>query len=987
MTRTSLLLCLAAVGIVLPSYGQHIVYRSPAPQSTMVSLHTNIILRCNADIDRGTVRTSLLEVNGTSSGRHQGVFTLSDDEQTMLFTPDRPLEPGEEVRVALHEGVITTDGTPVEPGEFSFTTTKLRVPLTETYYVDEQGELQYINRQAIPRVPLPVETSSVLDSLPADFPTFKVDTTNNPAPGYYFLATQTAAAGKGNFIFLLDNNGKVVRYKRTPDVATDFKQQSNGYFSYAEGYSPWVYAGGERVVHHVVDTTLVPVDSFRCGNGYEADGHEFLMLPNGHVLLHAYDIQYLDLSGVVTGGNPNAIVVGSILQELDLTKNVVFQWRSWDYVPISDTYNNVASAGFDYIHVNAYDLDSDGNILACFRVTCQILKINRMTGEVMWRMGGRRNQFTFIGENPANAGNYFTFPHYLRRLANGNFLLFDNGNLHPTPVSRAVEYAVDQVNKTATLVWEYRHTPDIFGPQMGSAQRLPNGNTVIGWGNAAGLGVGAQAFTEVRPDKSIAFEMRFLDGTISYRTPKYVPAAPATALASVNAFDVQPGNTYAFNRGDSVVTGVSMYVLQGSSGYNRVSVKRYGSAPVRPAFAGLPPFVEPRKWVISDIQFTGFVVDVTFDSTALASYANRKNAVVYARDAEGTGTFAPLASTYDSLQQTLTVTVSKFGEYIIGVPESVSAPPIPVLSLPAQDTKVNQSLPILLRWLPAGHLTGSHLQLATDSLFGAPLIDDSTMRSSAILWGGSVLGGSYFWRASVRNEQGTSGWSSVGRFSTAAPYITLTNPQPGDKFAPGATASIRWDSNLKDVGTIVSIRLYRNSVFASKINDSTANTGRYQWKLGASLATDSTYTVRVRLLNDTTLFSVSGVFTISPASGVDQDDQVPLTYALEQNYPNPFNPSTTIGYTVAGTGNRHEATGSSWVRLAVYDLLGREVALLVDENKSPGIYEVKFDATGLSSGVYFYRMNAGGPSQSDGHGLSAESGQSFVQTRRLLVLK
>jgi hypothetical protein len=78
----------------------------------------------------------------------------------------------------------------------------------------------------------------------------------------------------------------------------------------------------------------------------------------------------------------------------------------------------------------------------------------------------------------------------------------------------------------------------------------------------------------------------------------------------------------------------------------------------------------------------------------------------------------------------------------------------------------------------------------------------------------------------------------------------------------------------------------------------------------------------------------------------------PQGYLLDQNYPNPFNPATHIGYRVQGSGERV-------VRLAVYDLLGREVAVLVNENKQPGYYVVQFDSSGLSSGVYFYRLKTG----------------------------
>jgi hypothetical protein len=89
---------------------------------------------------------------------------------------------------------------------------------------------------------------------------------------------------------------------------------------------------------------------------------------------------------------------------------------------------------------------------------------------------------------------------------------------------------------------------------------------------------------------------------------------------------------------------------------------------------------------------------------------------------------------------------------------------------------------------------------------------------------------------------------------------------------------------------------------------------------------------------------------------VRTEETLPSDVVLAQNYPNPFNPSTLIEYRVPVAGG---ASGSGNVRLAVFDLLGREVALLVDEKKSPGVYAATFNAAGLPSGVYFYRLQAG----------------------------
>jgi hypothetical protein len=115
-------------------------------------------------------------------------------------------------------------------------------------------------------------------------------------------------------------------------------------------------------------------------------------------------------------------------------------------------------------------------------------------------------------------------------------------------------------------------------------------------------------------------------------------------------------------------------------------------------------------------------------------------------------------------------------------------------------------------------------------------------------------------------------------------------------------------------------------------------------------------------------FTITEVF---PLAAMDVADRrvLPEVSALMQNFPNPFNPNTTIGYTVAGTG--HEALGNRWVKLAVYDPLGREVAVLVNGERPVGEYVVRFDGTGLTSGVYFYRLQVDG----------------LAETKQLLLLK
>jgi hypothetical protein len=130
-----------------------------------------------------------------------------------------------------------------------------------------------------------------------------------------------------------------------------------------------------------------------------------------------------------------------------------------------------------------------------------------------------------------------------------------------------------------------------------------------------------------------------------------------------------------------------------------------------------------------------------------------------------------------------------------------------------------------------------------------------------------------------------------------------------------------------------------------------------------AVVTGTLYSVAVDKSGDPWVGAASStIFTTSGTVGVNGGGPVATEYRLDQNYPNPFNPSTTIAYQVGKTGN---------VRLAVYDLLGREVAVLVNERKNAGSYEARFDASTLATGLYLYRVTADG----------------FVQAKKMLLVK
>ncbi|MDP4236782.1 MAG: aryl-sulfate sulfotransferase, partial [Bacteroidota bacterium] len=224
---------------------------------------------------------------------------------------------------------------------------------------------------------------------------------------------------------------------------------------------------------------------------------------------------------------------GPTPEEFDVAKNLIFEWRSRDHFSYADpTHENFAQPFLDLTHCNSLELDNDSTFLLSSRSLDEVTKIDRETGNIVWRWGGKHNEFTFV-DDPL----IFSHQHAVRRLLNGNIIMFDNGNFHNTamPFSRAVEYKLDEKAKTATQVWEYHHDPEVFGNAMGYVQRLKSGNSFICWGSCDSVAV-----TEVKPDGSTALEIRFDPGIYTYRAFKYTKNDIAGMREGVDATSPSP---------------------------------------------------------------------------------------------------------------------------------------------------------------------------------------------------------------------------------------------------------------------------------------------------------------------------------------------------------------------------------------------------------------------------------------------------------------
>lgn len=336
--------------------------------------------------------------------------------------------------------------------------------------------------------------------------------------GYYFLHTykmRKHVPFNKACQMILDEQGHTVYYKKI-GKSSDFKLHPNGLMSYF----------GEAK-YYIMDSMFRIVDSVACMKGYDTDAHDFLILPDGHYLLMGTETIEMDLRKYALfmhrnlPGSAHARVKCGVIQELDRQRNVVFEWHAKDHFAFSDVQPFFLddTANVDWTHFNAVDVDTDGNLLVSVRYFHEITKISRSDGRITWRMGGKRNQFRFI-----NDPQPFLAQHDVRRTPAGTITLFDNGHeaierRHP---ARALEYKVDEVNKTAELVWSYVHKPAVFSESTGNVHRQQNGNSLVNFGQLVNNNL---MFEMVSPAGKKLFELRFADTLGAYRVFHY-PSLP-----------------------------------------------------------------------------------------------------------------------------------------------------------------------------------------------------------------------------------------------------------------------------------------------------------------------------------------------------------------------------------------------------------------------------------------------------------------------------
>ena len=302
-------------------------------------------------------------------------------------------------------------------------------------------------------------------------------------------------------------DGRLVWFKYVRGGAYAFRaQQYEGkpVLTWWQGDVQRGFGYGEGVIY---DQSYRRIATVKTGKGQRADLHEFVITPQNTALLIAYKIVRGDLRAV-KGGSKNDLVMDNIVQEVDIkTGRVLLDWHTLGSISPSESYTAVPKdpkLPYDYAHLNSVELDSDGNLLVSARATHAVYRINRRTGKLMERIGGKRSDYRM------GRGTRTAWQHDARRINATQISLYDNNaEERTTPISkhqtRGVILNIDEREKTVTLAGQIRHENRVIqAASQGNMQVLPNGNRFMGWGGSVPY------FTEIDPKGETVLEGRYL---------------------------------------------------------------------------------------------------------------------------------------------------------------------------------------------------------------------------------------------------------------------------------------------------------------------------------------------------------------------------------------------------------------------------------------------------------------------------------------------
>jgi Arylsulfotransferase (ASST) len=345
-------------------------------------------------------------------------------------------------------------------------------------------------------------------------------TPNGPqGQGDIFITPTGDTSTYANGPEILDRAGKVVWFHAIPQGLTsgDFRTQTYRGQPVLTFWQGTGFGGLSAGTDYIYNDRYQQIATVNAGNGLSADGHEFLITPWNTALILSYTTATANLTSI--GGPADQTVINGVVQEIDIrTGRVLFQWNSEDHVPFSQSEQPLPSSPstpWDWFHINAVHLDTDGNLLIDARDTWTTYKVNRFTGQIIWRLGGKDSSFRLQaapGQSLDAAGEIFAWQHDPEALGDDRYTFFDNESAG-TPefaVSRAVTVKLDPRDRVATLIASDDQPEGLVAASQGNAQTTRSGDLFVGWGALPYV-------SEFAPSGQLLWGAQFPTGVNTYR--------------------------------------------------------------------------------------------------------------------------------------------------------------------------------------------------------------------------------------------------------------------------------------------------------------------------------------------------------------------------------------------------------------------------------------------------------------------------------------
>ena len=500
-----------------------------------------------------------LKVEGSESGQHDGSIISLTDDRGLAFVPDEPFSPGETVTVSVR----LASG---EAAEALGTEGAKRVAYTFDVAVIPQAAPSSSEETDSDAADSDAENSEQADQT-YDGPTQSFVSAPDLTPPVVNVSTSAPASSSGHIFvdsqfapqfgpMILDSSGNVVWFEPLSgtDWALDVRAQEyegNPVLTYWRGQLDRGHGSGVGVI---VDQSYKTVATVEAGEGYRADGHEFLLTPHGTAWMTIYQSKLVDLTSV--GGPSAGPVLDCIVQEVDVkTGQVLWEWQALGHVPLSASYSSVPDDGadWDYFHINSIQETADGDVLVSARNTLAVYLISRKTGAILWQLGGRG------GSIKMGPGVQFEWQHDARLLPDGTLTVFDNASSpQQKEESRGLVIAIDVPAQTSTLLESYTHSPPLLANSQGNMQSLQGGNWFVGWGDQG-------QFTEFAPDGTMVFDAAFAKPAQTYRAFKAAWEGHPTQPPSVAVTSASTGDLTVYASWNGATEVASWQVLAGDS--------------------------------------------------------------------------------------------------------------------------------------------------------------------------------------------------------------------------------------------------------------------------------------------------------------------------------------------------------------------------------------------------------------------------------------